>query len=220
MKRNHPLFTQSEHDTILERRTLLYKQQADIPLLKTSLPNNGFWIPETKLVELNASCKKALVNQYVRFNKSTQTRYMNPFEALYHVELGKLCIFHCGFPLSVAESFSLLLENKYQFDKYLVFQQLNRQGYFVFPSEQNCNIQTTHVDFDIYSRSTYTKGKKPKFRVVVKSVKKSSLESMEIFDKNCCQLMFAIVDDENNIAYYSLNSPVRLEMQDNIEQRL
>ena len=137
MKRNHPP-PDTERDRA-EEEHLIDKRLKDTftapPCRKILLTNKATWYPEHNHVRLDEGLNAQQFDGMITTSSDPKCSYFSPFQALYLLESSQILIYHLEVPLSLAESYSLLLKGNNDLITYRVFSNLNQKGYFCFQSE-------------------------------------------------------------------------------------
>lgn len=148
MKRNHPPDHDNHREDFEEQRIIddrlnqLFSSDRNKKVLHT---NKGFWCPDQLHVRLGPSVDPNQYDKLVTWSKDLAYNYMNPYEALYFVELRQLLIFHNELPLSLPEAYQLLLKDKADLRSYVVFSHLNRNSFFCFKYNSTPSNRDTSV---------------------------------------------------------------------------
>lgn len=147
MKRNYPPETSAEivdeHRIIEERLQKLYPT-SQLATLKIAYDKRGHYCDTSHHVRLVAETKLHYFAGHVQYSSSLGYHYLEPYQALYHMECRQLMIFFNELPMSLAEAYKLLLQSKFDFQNYLVFSHLNRNGYFCLKPESL--VESSHRD--------------------------------------------------------------------------
>ena len=138
----------------------------------------GIWNEQMRLVEVisNKNLKQYLLH-YI--NKRS---YLYPFEALFMVECRSLIIMFEESPLSIEDSYKLLLQNQVDCKLYRIFSLLSKSGYHV----KYCKIGTTYKNKDLEILKFNTKHEiEDKNSNIYESNKKSKLKTVDLKQSKC-----------------------------------
>lgn len=149
--------------------------------------------------------------------------YMEPYDALYSLEMNKLLLFHNEQPLSLAEAYQMLLsgckddvvENSQPFIEYLVFRHLNRIGYICTLTSGRDILDQSRI-YNVYKRENLCKLNRKKileksadFRLIVKVADSDVCFTESEDDKSVgeerIRTLLALVDIDSNISFVEFN---------------
>lgn len=134
MKRNFPpggdksADLQKEREIIEQRLSELYSSDQVRNVLKT---NKATYLDHAHHVRLEPGAKH--LEGFTQYASDLKYHYLLPYQALFLLESRQILIYYNELPLSIAEAYKLLLRDASEFQNYVVFSNLNRNGYFCLP---------------------------------------------------------------------------------------
>lgn len=112
---------------------------------QVSLCNQAFWIPDKRHAKIVPNVR-ITPSDMVQYSSHIGYHYLKPYEALYCLDTNQIIIYFNDMPLSLAEAYQLIIENKVQYREYKVLQQLTRTGYICI--DPACTRVNNVVDSD------------------------------------------------------------------------
>lgn len=246
MKRNFPpdLNSEEAHQDRIElqnRIEQLFSQTRDLSITSPSIsiPNpgqEGGDSREIRNVSFNSvgilkldkqhivlKSLKGLDRNLICYCEEAAYHYMEPFEALYSLEMNKLLVFHNDQPLSLVEAYYLLLsqigdkiiDKSQSFREYLVFRHLNRIGYICIYTN-TCNEPR---NYHVYKRENLDKSDRRKllsknadFKLIVKDANSNDRvcdndddDSNKLEGEKQMRTILALVDIDSNMSFVEFN---------------